>query len=363
VLPVNIKDGAAAVPAGNCNVPVIVSPAFNTLSDAAPIKLATMVPALKLPDESRRTMVFAAFKFVAVVAEFATKPDAVKVANLPLAIAAFEAISALVINELEMAPLELLCKIPAVVNGVIVNVLLITSSVTLIIPAAKLPDASRFTSVLAVSKLVAAFAAAVAAATFAAVWPPTVLTTVALCVPVTSPLNDPVKFVELVAVVAVVALPLKFAVIVPAAKLPDASRFTSVLTVSALVAAFAAVVAVATFAAVWPPTVLTTVALCVPVTSPLNDPVKFVAVVAVVAVVALVAFPVKFAVIVPAEKLPDESRATIVLAVFPLVAVVAEFATNPDAVNVANLPLAIAAFEAISEFTINELDKLPEASL
>jgi hypothetical protein len=316
---------------------------------------------------------------------------------------------------------------------------LIIASTIVTIPAAKLPDASRLTIVLAVSRLVAAFASIVAAATFAAVCPPTMLTTVAPCVPVTSPVSDPVKFVELVAVVAVVALPLKFAVIVPAAKLPDPSRTTIspamllleivaklafvivaavisaftikeletapvellcktpavvngvivnvllitssvtlttpaekppeelrstiVLGVSALVAALARTVAAATFAALCPPTKLTTVALCVPVTSPLKDPVKLVAFVAVVAVVAEVALPFKLAVIVPAEKLPDESRATIVLAVFPLVAVVAEFATKPDAVSVANLPLAIAAFEAISEFTIKELDKLPDASL
>lgn len=58
-----------------------------------------------------------------------------------------------------------------------------------------------------------------------------------------------------------VTLPIKAAVIVPAEKLPEASRLTIVLAVLALVAALAATVAVATLAAVWPPTVLTTVAL------------------------------------------------------------------------------------------------------
>ena len=65
--------------------------------------------------------------------------------------------------------------------------------------------------------------------------------------------------------------------------------------------------------------------------------VAFVAVVAVVAVVAEVAFPLKAAVIVPALKLPEASRATIALAVFALVAVVAEFGMlvnpAPDPVN------------------------------
>jgi hypothetical protein len=50
---------------------------------------------------------------------------------------------------------------------------------------------------------------------------------------VTSPANEPVKLVVLV---AVVALPFKFAVIVPAEKLPDASRLTIALAVLVLTA-------------------------------------------------------------------------------------------------------------------------------
>ena len=56
------------------------------------------------------------------------------------------------------------------------------------------------------------------------------------------------------------ASPVKLAVIVPAEKLPDASRFTIALAVLAFVAAFASNVAAATLAAVCPPTALTTVA-------------------------------------------------------------------------------------------------------
>ena len=37
------------------NEPVIVSPVFNTLSDAEPVKFAVIVPAEKLPDPSRCT--------------------------------------------------------------------------------------------------------------------------------------------------------------------------------------------------------------------------------------------------------------------------------------------------------------------
>lgn len=59
--------------------------------------------------------------------------------------------------------------------------------------------------------------------------------------------------------VAVVAVPVKFAVMVPAEKLPEESRFTIVDAVFAFVAAFAKTVAAATFEAVCPPTVETTV--------------------------------------------------------------------------------------------------------
>ena len=70
------------------------------------------------------------------------------------------------------------------------------------------------------------------------------------CVPVTSPASDPLKFVALPAVVAAVALPLSVAVIVPAAKLPEASRFTSVPGVLTSVAVPTAAAADATLAAV-----------------------------------------------------------------------------------------------------------------
>src|SRR5579863_496229 len=153
------------------------------------------------------------------------------------------------------------------------------------------------------------------------------------------------------------ALPVKFAVIVVALKLPDASRLTIALFVSALVAALASTVPAATLAAVWPPTKLTTVALCVPVTSPASEPEKL------PALVAVVALPFKFAVIVPALKFPDASRNTMVLGLLALVAVVAELATLPAVEIVANLVSTIAALGSTSPLTIKELDKLPDASL
>jgi hypothetical protein len=93
-----------------------------------------------------------------------------------------------------------------------------------------------------------------------------------------------------VADVAVEALPDNAAVIVPAEKLPEASRRTMVEAVFAVAA-----VIVALFA--W-----------------------LVIVPAVVADVAVEALPDNAAVIVPAEKLPEASRATMVEPVFALVA-------------------------------------------
>jgi hypothetical protein len=84
--------------------------------------------------------------------------------------------------------------------------------------------------------------------------------------------------------------------------------------VFALVAALARFAPLATLAADTPPTVLTTVDPCVPVTSPASPPVK------VIALPAVVAFPTSAPVIVPTMKFPSPSRFTIAFAVFALVA-------------------------------------------
>ncbi len=117
----------------------------------------------------------------------------------------------------------------------------------------------------------------------------------------------PAKLIDGAAAVPAGAVTL--AEIVPALKFPEPSRATIALAVFALVALFAAVAPLATLAAVTPPTVPTTVALCVPVTSPDKLPLKL------PELVAVVALPFKFAVIVPALKLPDASRATNVFTV------------------------------------------------
>ena len=80
-------------------------------------------------------------------------------------------------------------------------------------------------------------------------------------------------------------------------KLPEASRSTIVLAEDALVAPLAARAPPATFAAVCPPTLATTVAPCVPVTSPVSEPEKL------LAVAAVVALPPKLPVNVPLKRL------------------------------------------------------------
>ena len=110
--------------------------------------------------------------------------------------------------------------------------------------------------------------------------------------------------------------------IVPASKSPLPSRFTTVSKENVLVGAK-------------PPIFVTTVAPCVPLTSPAKAPVKFVALTAVKAVSALVAdraltaesalvadvaLPAKFPVIVPAAKSPFAFRRTIVPPVLSSVA-------------------------------------------
>lgn len=158
-------------------------------------------------------------------------------------------------------------------------------------------------------------------------------------------------------------------VIILKALLPLPSRRTRVLAVSVAVAERTIDVALATFEAFAPPTELTTVAPCVPVMSPMREPVKFVAFVEVVAliaemaVVAEVALPFNVAVIVPAEKFPRLSRATIVDAVFVLVAVVAEFATLPMVVIVANFESTMPAPIVMSAFVISAVETFPFTSV
>jgi hypothetical protein len=145
------------------------------------------------------------------------------------------------------------------------------------------------------------------------------------------PLNDtPPIVLAVCSVVAVVAFPLNAAVIVPALKLPEPSRATIVETVFALVALE---VTVNVEVPDWLAVKVAEPDRPVPETARVNVPLLTFA-----AVVAVVALPFNAAVMVPALKLPEASRATIAFAVFALVAVVAELGMLADAVK-APVPL------------------------
>jgi len=232
-------------------LPVIVSPAFSTLSDAAPVtvptKSAVIVPAAKLLELSRSTKVFAILLAVPVVAEFSTLPALLIVANLVSVIAADALISLLVIEPVRFS-LEYAMAALLLISALVIR--LDDKRPTLsacIIPA---PNACRevLPPMVALPSTMRLFDAPL------------------IC-------NDPVIVSPALSTFCEAA-PIKLAVIVPAVKLPEASRCTIVFGVLVLVAALAAVVADETLAAVCPPTVDTTVAFCVPVTSPIKLPVK-----------------------------------------------------------------------------------------
>jgi len=131
------------------------------------------------------------------------------------------------------------------------------AGVAVIWPLEKAPLISLLTIDKVLVAAVAALARLAPAATLAAVTAPTVLTIVAPWVPVMSPANTPVKEPADAAVVAVLALPIRVAVMVPALKLPPASRLMSVEAVFASVEALARSSAAWILAAVEVPTVLT----------------------------------------------------------------------------------------------------------
>jgi hypothetical protein len=254
---------------------------------AAPFKVAVIVFAAKLPDASLLTIVEGVLTFVAEFARAA--PEATLVAlDPPTEATTVE--DCVPVTSPDSEPEKFVAEVA------------LPERVAVMMPAAKLPEASLLTIVEGVFEPVAAFARVAPEATLEALDPPTEVTTVADCVPVTSPAREPEKLV------VEEAFPIKFAVMVPAEKLPDASLLTRVEGVLEDVPAFAAIAPEATVDAEAPPTEDTTVADWVPRTSPISDPVKE---------VALVALPVSgptklVAPIVPAEKPPEPSRRTIV---------------------------------------------------
>ena len=161
-------------------------------------------------------------------------------------------------------------------------------------------------------------------------------------VPATTPPREPVKFVE------VDALPDRKAVITPAEKLPEESLATmadAVFVFVAVVAAFATrpvVFRVASMVFVMLPFAMV-VADWVPATTPPREPVKF---------VEVDAFPNSDADITLAEKLPEESLAIIVEAVFAFVAVVAAFATRPAVLSVASMAFVMLPFAIVVDVCV-----------
>lgn len=93
VLPVKFRLGLAALPIGKVNAPVIVSPAFNTLSVAEPIRVAVIVPAEKLPPLSLATIVLTVLLLVMgkVVSTFRLLAPGVKVKELLVDVRSFQA--------------------------------------------------------------------------------------------------------------------------------------------------------------------------------------------------------------------------------------------------------------------------------
>jgi hypothetical protein len=172
------------------------------------------------------------------------------------------------------------------------------------IPAAKFPDPSRFTIVEGVFTDVAALAANSAECIFAAELPPTEFT---VAVEEPGPVADTSPFREVIAE--------------PDPALTWACNFSKAIRIES-VAKIVVLLPVVNPVNSLPVTTVDAieVALWVPVTSPDREPVKLVAVMAVVALVAVVAFPVKFAVIVPAAKFPEAFLSTSVLGVFSGVA-------------------------------------------
>ena len=122
------------------------------------------------------------------------------------------------------------------------------------------------------------------------------------------------------------AVPVKAAVIVPAVKFPEASRATIADAVFALVAVvaelltFPAVAIVASLVSTMPAEALMSALTITPAAIEVELPTEVTSPVKLALVVTVEALPVRAAVIVPALKLPEASRATIVDAVFAFVA-------------------------------------------
>ena len=118
------RPAAVTVPAGMTKGPVMVSPAFSALEEAAPVSAAVMVPAAKLPDASRTTIALAVLALAAVVAELLTLPAVAMVASLVSTIAADALTSAF-----KMVPSSNIALVTVPVSPVVTNVPVILGNV------------------------------------------------------------------------------------------------------------------------------------------------------------------------------------------------------------------------------------------
>jgi len=223
-VPTNKMEGAVESPKGTVSVPVNVSPVFNTFKEADPVtfpvRFEVIVVAAKLPDASLETMEFAVFASVAVVAELLTLPTVVMVASLVSAIAADGLTSALTIKEDVNKPAPLACTTPKDAKFEIVT----TPVESILIRSVDPVDNCRaLDAELKPAPVVANNKLGEVARPIGNVNEPDMLSPVFK----TFKEADPVTF------------PVKFAVTVPAAKLPDASLDTMALAVFASVAVVA----------------------------------------------------------------------------------------------------------------------------
>ena len=94
-----------------------MSPVFNTFSDAAPVRLAVIVPAVKLPEPSRATIALAVLALAAVVALLLTLPAVEMIASLVSTIAALALMSSLT-----MAPSAIIVLVTVPLSPVVTTV-------------------------------------------------------------------------------------------------------------------------------------------------------------------------------------------------------------------------------------------------
>jgi hypothetical protein len=316
------------------------SPPTKRRLDVTPVPPTTLgaviTLAAKLPEASRATMAFAVFTEVAVVAEFATFPAVVIVASFESVIVP-AVISPSTISEEERRP-PTACTTPVVTKLGIVTAdtpLPIVTEVELVPPRVSAPTKSKDVEISDVAVIAPAEK-----------FPEPSLATMADTVLADVAVVALLDTLPAVAMVASLLSTIPAAAMISALVTADVVRRPEPLVWTTPVAFRLGMVteSMPTF----PKT--SDVALTPPI---VNAPGLAVS-------TLLVA---NDAVIVPAEKLPEASRATIVDGVFADVAVVAELATLPAVAMVASLLSTIPAAAIISLLVTREVVRRPLAEL